>query len=127
MPIASLTPSITVALITTITVLISPVVLRANETSHGKPSWRETKCAMFTDIRAEVLKSIPREAIGDAFAKAEEDYIAGGCRGRAYACPQTDKQLEYANTVSLRMMSGGLSGTFLPYGCKGGMETAPEQ
>ncbi|WP_139834743.1 hypothetical protein [Thalassospira sp. MCCC 1A03138] len=123
MRIASLTSSIAVVL----ALLPSPVPVLANEAPPAPRNWRETKCAMYHDIRAEVLKSIPREAIGDAFAKAEEDYIAGGCRGRAYACPRTDTQLEYANTVSLRMMSGGLSGTFLPYGCEGGTETAPEQ
>lgn len=127
MRIADFPPSMVLGLIIAIVTLTGPVKTSADETGPAKSSWRETKCAMYHDIRAEVLKAIPREDIGAEFIKAEEDYIAGGCRGRAYACPKTETQLRYANAVSLRVMSGGLSGTFLPYGCEGGTQTAPAQ
>ncbi|SOB94349.1 hypothetical protein [Thalassospira xiamenensis] len=127
MRIADLAPAIAPGLMAVIISVAATATLQANEAPPAPANWRETKCAMYTDIRAEVLKSIPREDIGADFIKAEENYIAGGCRGRAYACPKTETQLRYANAVSLRVMSGGLSGTFLPYGCPGGPKTPAAQ
>ncbi|KZB62905.1 hypothetical protein AUP42_02305 [Thalassospira lucentensis] len=127
MRIAVLDPALVPIVALVLAVIAIPAPLLANEAPPAPANWRETKCAMYTDIRAEVLKSIPREDIGADFIKAEEDYISGGCRGRAYACPKTETQLQYANAVSLRVMSGGLSGTFLPYGCPGGPKTPAPQ
>lgn len=88
----------------------------------GTASWRAQKCAVYQEARAEIFDEIPRGALSPEFAKAEEDYIANGCSGRAYACPQSKAELKYANQMSLAMMSHGLTGTFLPYGCKSGIE-----
>lgn len=69
-----------------------------------------------------MLDEIPRGALSPEFAKAEEDYIENGCAGRAYACPKSKTELDYANKMSFAMMSHGLSGTFLPYGCKSSIQ-----
>ncbi|WP_404426136.1 hypothetical protein [Thalassospira australica] len=107
-------------------IAFAPATSHANEAPPEPLSWREKKCAMYQDIRAEVLQYIPADEIGQDFLDAEENYIAGGCRGRAYACPETVSQLQYADAMSLRVMSGGISGTFLPYGCESGTATTPE-
>lgn len=107
-------------------IAFAPEISRANEAPPAPANWREKKCAMYQDIRTEVLQYIPADEVGQDFLDAEENYIAGGCRGRAYACPETASQLQYADAVSLRVMSGGISGTFLPYGCEGGAPTTPE-
>lgn len=83
----------------------------------GEKSWRAQKCAVYQETRNEMLETIPRGALSPEFAKGEEDYIENGCAGRAYACPQSKTELDYANKMSFAMMSHGLSGTFLPYGC----------
>ncbi|WP_033067120.1 hypothetical protein [Thalassospira australica] len=88
----------------------------------GEKSWRAQKCAVYQETRTDMLETIPRGALSPEFAKAEEDYIANGCSGRAYACPETKTELKYANQMSLAMMSHGLSGTFLPYGCKSSIQ-----
>ena len=88
----------------------------------GDKHWRAQKCAVYQDVRAELLDTIPRGALSPEFAKAEEDYIENGCAGRAYACPKSKTELDYANEMSLAMMSHGLTGTFLPYGCKSGIQ-----
>jgi hypothetical protein len=88
----------------------------------GDKSWRAQKCAVYQETRDEMLETIPRGALSPEFAKAEEDYIENGCAGRAYACPQSKTELDYANKMSFAMMSHGLSGTFLPYGCKSGIQ-----
>ena len=88
----------------------------------GDKSWRAQKCAVYQETRDEMLETIPRGTLSPEFAKAEEDYIANGCAGRAYACPKSKTELDYANKMSFAMMSHGLSGTFLPYGCKSGIQ-----
>ena len=88
----------------------------------GEKSWRAQKCAVYQETRDEMLDEIPRGALSPEFAKAEEDYIENGCAGRAYACPKSKTELDYANEMSLAMMSHGLTGTFLPYGCKSGIQ-----
>lgn len=88
----------------------------------GDKSWRAQKCAVYQETRAEMLDEIPRGALSPEFAKAEENYIKNGCAGRAYACPKSKTELDYANKMSFAMMSHGLSGTFLPYGCKSGIQ-----
>lgn len=88
----------------------------------GEKSWRAQKCAVYQETRAEMLETVPRGALSPEFAKAEEDYIANGCAGRAYACPKSKTELDYANKMSFAMMSHGLSGTFLPYGCKSSIQ-----
>jgi hypothetical protein len=88
----------------------------------GDKSWRAQKCAVYQETRDEMLETIPRGTLSPEFAKAEEDYIANGCAGRAYACPKTRTDLDYANKMSFAMMSHGLSGTFLPYGCKSSIQ-----
>ena len=88
----------------------------------GEKSWRAQKCAVYQETRDEMLDEIPRGALSPEFAKAEEDYIENGCAGRAYACPKSKTELDYANKMSFAMMSHGLSGTFLPYGCKSSIQ-----
>ena len=88
----------------------------------GDKSWRAQKCAVYEETRTEMLEEFPRGPLRSSFAKAEENYIANGCAGRAYACPETKTELKYANQMSLAMMSHGLSGTFLPYGCKSSIQ-----
>ncbi len=88
----------------------------------GEKSWRAQKCAVYQETRDEMLDEIPRGALSPEFAKAEEDYIDNGCAGRAYACPKSKTELDYANEMSLAMMSHGLTGTFLPYGCKSSIQ-----
>ncbi|MCC9625755.1 hypothetical protein LPB41_29120 [Thalassospira sp. MA62] len=82
-------------------------------------SWRAQKCSLYQQIRNEMFETIPPSALSPEFVQAEDDYIENGCAGRAYACPKSDIELDYANQMSFAMMSQGLTGTFLPYGCQG--------
>lgn len=83
----------------------------------GDKPWRAKKCAVYEETRNAMLETIPRDTLSPEFTKGEEDYIANGCAGRTYACPKSKAELDYANEMSFAMMSHGLSGTFLPYGC----------
>ena len=61
----------------------------------GDKSWRAQKCAVYEETRTEMLEEFPRGTLRSSFAKAEENYIANGCAGRAYACPETKTELKY--------------------------------
>jgi hypothetical protein len=88
------------------------------EMQSGVQSWRAEKCAVFQETRNEISSAFAGKRLGAEFVEAEENYIKNGCAGRAYACPKSASELDYANQMSFSMMSHGLSGTFLPYGCK---------
>jgi hypothetical protein len=127
---------IATALVTTLLAAISNPALADSDPNldsykadmqTGDKSWRAQKCAVYQETRDEMLETIPRGALSPEFAKAEEDYIANGCAGRAYACPKSKTELDYANKMSFAMMSHGLSGTFLPYGCPMAPQSAPKE
>ncbi|WP_295812577.1 hypothetical protein [uncultured Nitratireductor sp.] len=89
-----------------------------NQLRVEKPdAWSREKCRLFRQFKEAALAKMGRDTLGDAFVKAQDAFIAQGCLVRASVCPQTAKELAYADLLSLEMINAGATGSFLPFSC----------
>jgi hypothetical protein len=85
----------------------------------GSSGWPAEKCARYRLAWTEALKRFGREGLGAEFLSRHQAFIDGGCTARADICPRSRAELDMANTMTLRALNAGMSGTFLPFACRG--------
>ncbi len=83
----------------------------------AQESWPDKKCRLFSEFKADILAQLGMNGMSEAFLKAQEVFIAGGCRTRIAICPVTAEEIEFSNLLSLQMMNAGATGSFLPFSC----------
>ncbi|EKF40314.1 hypothetical protein NA8A_21341 [Nitratireductor indicus C115] len=83
----------------------------------AQESWPEKKCRLFSEFKADILAQLGIKGMSEAFLKAQDDFITGGCRTRIPICPVTAEEIEFSNLLSLQMMNAGATGSFLPFSC----------
>ncbi len=85
--------------------------------------WREEKCLRYTQAWTDLLARTGKAGLGTAFITRHDAFIASGCTSGADVCPQSPREFEAANLLTIRAMNAGMASTFLPFSCKG--QTAP--
>lgn len=81
-------------------------------------AWQAEKCARYRAAWDEALKRFGHEGLGRAFLDRHQAFIDSGCTARADVCPRSRSELDMANTLTLRALNAGMSGTFLPFACR---------
>lgn len=82
-------------------------------------AWQVEKCTRYRMAWKEALKRFGREGLGEEFLARHQAFIEAGCTIRGNVCPRSRAELDMANTMTLRALNGGMSGTFLPFACRG--------
>ena len=88
-------------------------------TTAGADAWSEKKCTLYGEAWRKVVEWQGREGLGHDFIEGNERFIAGGCSTPAVVCPNSAAELKAADTLSMMAVSQGITGSFLPFGCKG--------
>ena len=52
------------------------------------------------------------------FLEQNEQFIAGGCQDRGNVCSQSEKEIEFANLLTIMTMNEGMASTFVPFSCR---------
>ena len=81
-------------------------------------TWADEKCARYDKAFHEILDMVGREGVSDHFLKGNEAFIAAGCSNGADVCPQSPRDFDLANKLTLAAMGFGTASTFLPFVCR---------
>jgi hypothetical protein len=96
--------------------LLSPLVAANTATADA---WSQKKCTLYGEAWRKVVEWQGREGLGHDFIDGNERFIAGGCSMPAGVCPRSAAELKAADTLSMMAVSQGITGSFLPFGCRG--------
>jgi hypothetical protein len=81
-------------------------------------SWAEEKCARYDKAFHELLDLVGREGATQHFIEGNKAFIAAGCSNGADVCPQSPKDFDLANKLTIAAMGFGTASTFLPFICR---------
>lgn len=84
----------------------------------GARTWAEEKCARYDKAFGELLDMVGRDGVTDRFINGNEAFIAAGCSNGADVCPQSPKDFDLANKLTIAAMGFGTASTFLPFVCR---------
>jgi hypothetical protein len=84
----------------------------------AQKSWRETKCERYGQAWAEVKRRFGTDGLGPTFITRHDAFIASGCTADADVCPQSEREIEISNILTIAAMNAGTASTFLPFSCK---------
>lgn len=101
-----------------LTLAALPLEAASGGQSQEGQSWAEQKCALYQRAVTDALDFLGPEGFRPEFLARNEAFIAGGCAGRGNVCPQTGKELEFANLLTLMTMNEGMASSFVPFGCR---------
>ena len=79
----------------------------------------EQKCGIYKLAWEHAVAVNDPTQVNYAFIAANENFIAGGCKGDGdlEVCPRSTVELDIANALTLAMMNAGTASTFLPFRC----------
>lgn len=95
-----------------------PLAAAAEEPVLEDQSWAEKKCALYKRAAGDALDVLGPDGFRPGFLARNKAFIAGGCAGRGDVCPQTEKELAFANLLTLMTMNEGMASSFVPFGCQ---------
>ncbi|RID92990.1 hypothetical protein D2N39_04860 [Gemmobacter lutimaris] len=110
-----MTHAISVAVLSLAALLAQPVL--AQDASQDGQTWTERKCALYQQAFDDALHAIGRDGIRKTFLARNTAFIEGGCTDNAKLCPETGKEIELANLLTVMTMNEGMASTFVPFGC----------
>jgi hypothetical protein len=100
----------------TLTALLAQPVF-AQDASRDGQTWTERKCALYRQAFDDALHAVGRDGIRESFLARNTTFIEGGCTGNSKLCPETGKEIELANLLTVMTMNEGMASTFVPFGC----------
>ena len=87
--------------------------------SRGKRSWTEEKCRRYKRDFAEALRRWGPAEVSRAFIEGNKAFIESGCESGVKVCPQSARERELVDVLTIRVVNEGMSSTFLPFACGG--------
>ncbi|TPP10297.1 hypothetical protein [Rhizobium glycinendophyticum] len=90
----------------------------AGETESTRSPWQIEKCEVYRKALTEILAHVGRDGVSASFLERNNEYIASGCLAAVDACPQTDKDIEIANGLTIATMNAGAASSFSPFRCR---------
>jgi hypothetical protein len=90
----------------------------AGQTQATRSAWQIEKCAVYQTALAEILDHVGRDGVSPLFLARNTEFIESGCLADVDACPQTDKDVEIANGLTIATMNAGAASSFSPFRCR---------
>lgn len=97
--------------------LSAAIPASASTGSIAAASWSENKCALYRSADDDARSILGAAGMRPGFLEKNEQFIAGGCQDRGNVCPQSEKEIEFANLLTIMTMNEGMASTFVPFGC----------
>ena len=86
----------------------------------AQPSpWALEKCARYRQAWAEALLRFSNAPPSPGFRADHEAFLAADCKEARRACPESAADIALANAMTKAALNLGLSGSFLPFICRG--------
>jgi hypothetical protein len=89
------------------------------EVDAERLEWQKKKCAVFEAAFGDLVKGLGTEGTSEAFLAGNRAYIESGCLADVDACPETEKDIDIANGLTIATMNAGAASTFSPFRCRG--------
>ncbi len=83
-------------------------------------TWSAQKCVLYDSALTEALQMLGRGGIRDDFLARNAEFIAGGCQANTNICPETAREVDLVNLLTVMTMNEGMASTFVPFGCPDG-------
>jgi hypothetical protein len=80
--------------------------------------WPAEKCRRYAQAWDAAAEHRGTQGLSPGFLAAHATFLASGCRERA-VCPRSAAEIAMADTMTLLALNAGMSGTFLPFICRG--------
>lgn len=90
----------------------------AGETQATRSAWQIEKCEVYKTALADILDHVGRDGVSPLFLARNTEFIESGCLKNVDACPQTDKDVEIANGLTIATMNAGAASSFSPFRCR---------
>jgi hypothetical protein len=90
----------------------------AGETEATRSDWQIEKCEVYAKAFADILDHIGRDGVSPLFLSRNSEFIESGCLADVDACPETDKDVEIANGLTIATMNAGAASSFSPFRCR---------
>lgn len=90
----------------------------AGQTQATRSTWQIEKCEVYETALAEILDHVGRDGVSPLFLARNTEFIESGCLADIDACPQTDKDVEIANGLTIATMNAGAASSFSPFRCR---------
>jgi hypothetical protein len=94
------------------------VSARSCTTSATKRNWIEEKCFRYRQAWNDLLARRGTDRLSQDFIDQNTAFIDGGCTAKADVCPSTERDLEFANILTIRAMNAGTASSFPPFVCR---------
>lgn len=85
---------------------------------EGRSAWQVEKCDVFAKALDRILARMGTDGVSPDFIANNRAYIASGCLAPVDACPETPKDMEIANGLTIATMNAGAASTFSPFRCR---------
>ena len=85
--------------------------------AEAQRSWRAEKCFRYGRDWNEALRRFGRAGLSPPFVGGVVAFIGSDCASLDKICPLTAKDREFVDILAIRVVNGGMSTTFLPFGC----------
>ena len=90
----------------------------AGETQATRSAWQIEKCDVYRKALTAMIDHVGREGVSPLFLARNAEFIESGCLKDVDACPQTDKDVEIANGLTIATMNAGAASSFSPFRCR---------
>lgn len=80
-------------------------------------SWTERKCVLYTAVWEHFASNGVLDGVSEEFLADHDVFLDSGCLDRGHVCPQSPRELEIADMLSLMAVAEGMAGSFLPFNC----------
>ncbi len=80
-------------------------------------AWSARKCALHDRAWQAALRMQGPAGIGAEFSDRNAAFVAAGCLGERNVCPRSAAELALADLLTVMVVSEGIAGTCLPFGC----------
>lgn len=99
-------------------ILLPSVGFAQTQGGETQRTWPEEKCFRYGKAWNDVLQRWGTKGVSSEFLSSHNAFIEGGCSERANVCPRSDRELEFANILSIAAINAGITGSFLPFACR---------
>lgn len=117
----------TIRIATALVPLLSVMHTAGMAQDSGRSAWQVEKCRVYQESWNKALDLFGTDNVNYNFIAQNENFIASGCTTQLAVCPQSNREIEIANALTIELMNAGTASTFLPFRCESTSTTMPLQ
>lgn len=87
--------------------------------NSGYDNWANQKCSLYRRAVNDAISILGPNGLRSNFLEQNERFIEDGCQEQGSVCPQSEKEIDFANLLTIMTMNEGMASTFVPFGCGG--------